>query len=153
MEKTRKRASVVRLFVELIEESIILVFLELKLAFFEIKRHVRCAEKGVVMMALGVGLLLFALITFLATAVAALAVFLPVWLSALIVTLSLAFFGLALLFSGLGNLKDFTLIPMETLERVQDISQKLKQVSARHLEGRSEPERTRRLPGRGHLAQ
>ena len=132
MDKTRKRTSMIRLFAELVEESIILVFLELKLGVFEIKRHVHSAEKGVVMMALGAGLLLFALITFTGTAVAALAIILPVWLSALIVALALTFIGVAFLFSGLGNLKDFSLVPSETLLRIQHIVQKLQKVSAQH---------------------
>jgi len=134
MEKTRnrKRVSVVRLYAELFEESIILVFLELKLAFIEIKRHVHSAENGVVLMAVGAGLLLLGILTCIGTAVAALAVFLPVWLAALAVASALTFFGIAFLFSGLGKMKDFSLIPTETLERIQDISQKLKKVSARH---------------------
>jgi len=120
----------VRLFAELVEESIILVFLEMKLALFEVKKQVRSAEKGTVMMALGAALLLFALVTFVATAVAALAVILPVWLSALIVALTLTFCGVAFLFSGLGNLKEFSFIPAETVLRVQNIVQKLKMASA-----------------------
>jgi hypothetical protein len=132
MEKARKRSSMVRLFAELVEESIILVFLEMKLALFEVKKHIRSAEKGTVMMALGAALLLFALVTFVGTAVAALAVILPVWLSALIVALALTFCGVAFLFSGLGNLKDFSFIPSETLLRVQNIVQKLTVVSAQH---------------------
>jgi len=142
MEKVRRRrVSMIRLFAELIEESIILVFLELKLAVFEIKRNVKSAEKGAVMMVLGGGLLLFGSVTFVATAVAALAIVLPVWLSALIIALGLSFLGFAFLFSGLGHLKDFTLVPLETLERVDDLSQKIKQVSARHQEAEERKER------------
>jgi len=159
MEKirNRKRVSVVRLYAELVEESIILVFVELKLAFFEIKRHIHSAENGVLLMAVGAGLLLLGLLTFIGTAVAALAVFLPVWLSALVVASALAFLGIAFLFTGLGKMKDFSLIPTETLERIQDISQKLKKVSDQHEghepgEGRAHQERTRRSPGRSQAA-
>ena len=162
MEKIRERRfSMIRLFAELIEETIILVFLELKLALFEIKRNIHSAEKGAVMVAGGVGLLAFAGIAFLATAIAVLALILPVWLSALVVSLTLTFLGVAFLFSGLGHLKNFTLIPTETLERVEDIAEKVKKVGARHEEaeqlrseaGRS-PERARRsAPGRGQVAQ
>jgi|GEM_PF-2241036 len=144
MEKVRqKRVSMIRLFAELIEETIILTFLEVKLAAFEIKRNIRSVEKGGAMMAVGGALLLFALVVFIGTAVAALAIVLPVWLSALIVALGLSFFGIAFLFSGLGLLKGFSLIPAETLMRVEDITQKVRKVSARHQEAvaRKEPER------------
>jgi len=144
MEKVRqKRVSMIRLFAELIEETIILTFLEVKLAAFEIKRNIRSAEKGGAMMAVGGALLLFALVVFIGTAVAALAIYLPVWLSALIVALGLGFFGIAFLFSGLGLLKGFTLFPAETLVRVESIAQKVRKVSAQHQEEveRNESER------------
>jgi hypothetical protein len=135
MEKVgQKRISMIRLFAELIEETIILAFLEVKLAASEIKRNIRSAEKGGAMMAIGGGLLFFALVVSIGTAVAALAIVLPVWLSALLVALGLGFFGIAFLFSGLGLLKGFSLIPAETLLRVEDIVQKVRKVSARHQE-------------------
>jgi hypothetical protein len=144
MEKVRqKRVSMIRLFAELIEETIILTFLEVKLAALEIKRNIRSAEKGGAMMAVGGALLLFAMVVFVGTAVAALALFLPVWLSALIVALGLSFFGIAFLFSGLGLLKGFSLFPAETLVRVENIAQKVRKVSAQHQEAvaRTESER------------
>jgi hypothetical protein len=144
MEKVRqKRVSMIRLFAELIEETIILTFLEIKLAALEIKRNIRSAEKGGAMMAVGGALLLFASVVFIGTAVAALALFLPVWLSALIVALGLGFFGIAFLFSGLGLLKGFSLFPAETLVRVENIARKVRKVSAQHQEAvaRTESER------------
>jgi len=144
MEKVRqKRVSMIRLFAELIEETIILTFLEVKLAAFEIKRNIRSAVKGGAMMAVGGVLLFFALVVSIGTAVAALALFLPVWLSALIVALGLGFFGIAFLFSGLGLLKGFSLFPAETLVRVENIAQKVRKVSAQHQEAvaRNESER------------
>ena len=146
----------VRLFAELIEETIILIFLELKLAIYEIKRNVHSAEKGAVMMALGAGLLILAGLTFVGTAVAALAIILPVWLSALLVALGLSFLGVAILFTGLGHLKDFSLIPSETLERVDDITVKIKKVGARReheeREARSGTKRARRSSSRSEAA-
>ena len=157
MDKIRnwKRVSVVRLYAELLEESIILVFVELKLAFFEIKRHIHSAENGVLLMVVGAGLLLFGLLTFIGTAVAALAVFLPVWLFALVAASALALFGIAFLFTGLGKMKDFSLVPTETIDRIQDISQKFKKVGLRHeaITGRAEPERSRRSRARSQAAQ
>jgi fatty acid desaturase len=155
MEKIRKRrVSMVRLFAELIEDTIILIFLELKLALFEIKRNIHSAERGAAMMGAGVGLLICAGLAFIGTAVAVLAEILPVWLSGLIVSLALAFLGVALLFSGLGHLKNFSLIPNETLERVEDITEKVKKVGVRHeeREARSAAPRTRRSPDRSEAA-
>jgi hypothetical protein len=152
MEKARqKRVSMIRLFAELIEETIILTFLEVKLAAFEIKRNIRSAEKGGAMMAVGGALLLFAVVVFIGTAVAALAIFLPVWLSALIVALGLGFFGIAFLFSGLGLLKGFSLIPAETLVRVENIAQKVRKVTAHHQETVARNESGRALD-RGEVA-
>ena len=132
MENFRRRRSMVRLAVELYEEIIVLFFVELKLAAIEIKGNIRSVEKGAAKMVVGAGLLFFAVITFLGTAVAILALFLPTWLSALLVTLTLAFFGVAFFFTGLGNFKHFTLIPSETLQRVHDITNRYKRVGAHH---------------------
>ncbi|HEY5514448.1 MAG TPA: phage holin family protein [Geomonas sp.] len=129
MADVGKGKSIVRLGLELVEESIVLVFLELKLAAVEIKRKVHAAEKGAVLIAAGAGLLLFALITLTGAAVAALATVLPLWLSALIVTAVLAFFGIVFLFSGLGLLKDFSLVPADTLQRIEVVAKKLKEAA------------------------
>lgn len=137
MEKAGKRSSMARLFAELIEAAITLAFLETNRALSEVRKRVRSAEKGTVMVVLGALLLLLALVTFIGTAVAALAVLLPVWLSALIVALTLTFSGVASLFSGLGNLRAFSLIPTETLLRVRHTVQNLT-MAAVHPKGASE---------------
>lgn len=126
MEEAKRRLTMIRLVLELIEEFIVLVFLELKLAAVEIRHHIRSAETGAVLMAVGASLLLFALITCIGSAVAALAIALPLWLSALVVAVSLALIGAALLFTGLGKLKHFSLVPSDTVHRIQVISKKLK---------------------------
>ncbi|GFO56214.1 hypothetical protein GMSM_32210 [Geomonas sp. Red276] len=135
MERSGKRHSIVRLVLELVEQSIVLVFLELKLGVKEIKHNVDSAKTGAVVITLGGALLLFSLVAGTAAAIAALALVLPVWLSALIVTALYLFAGAALLFSGLGKLKHFTLLPRETIERVEAIGRKLKQhAERRHVE-------------------
>jgi hypothetical protein len=126
MEEAKRRISMVRLLLELIEQSIVLVFLELKLAVLEVKHNFLSAKNGAGVLAMGVFLLLFALTTMITTAIAALSIVLPVWLSSLIVTVVLGFFGIAFLLTGLGKLKDFTVIPTETVERVEDIARKLR---------------------------
>src|SRR5690242_10947935 len=112
---SKRRHSMVRLVLELIEQSVVLFFLELKLAALEVKRNVNSAKTGAVLLALGGFLLLFSLLGVMATAVAALAIVLPVWLAALIITASLVGLGGAFLLSGLGKLKHFTLLPKETV--------------------------------------
>lgn len=118
--------SIVRLVLELLEQSIVLVFLELKLAALEVRNNVNSAKNGSVLLAVGGFLLLFSLLAATATAIAALSLVLPVWLSALIVTAGLVFLGAGLLFTGLSKLKHFTLLPKDTLDRVENIGHKLK---------------------------
>jgi hypothetical protein len=142
-----------RLVVDLYEDIVVLLFVELKRAVQEIKHNIGCVEKGAAMMVIGALLFFFALIVFTGTAVAVLALFLSTWLSALIVALGLAFFGIGLFCAGLGHFKDFTLVPRHTVQRVEDIFTEYKQVSAPHRAGHVEPETHRDFPGRGHLAQ
>ncbi|HJV35083.1 phage holin family protein [Geomonas sp.] len=125
-QSQNRHHSMVRLVLELMEQSIVLVFLELKLAALEVRNNVDSAKKGSVLLAVGGFMLLFSLLAATATAIAALSLVLPVWLSALIVTAGLMFLGAGLLFTGLGKLKHFTLIPKDTLDRVENIGHKLK---------------------------
>jgi uncharacterized membrane protein len=154
MDKTGKKQSMVHLVVELFEDIIVLVFIELKRALLEIKHNVGSVEKGAIMMVLGAGLLFFSLLVFIGTTVAVLALYLPAWLAALLVALALTFFGVAFLFTGLGKFKDFTLVPSETLKRVEDISRSYKKVGAGHqlYEEPIIPEQISGSPVRGHSA-
>lgn len=136
MADIKNRASAVKLVFELIEQSIVLFFLELKLGALEIKHNIKSAENGAVFLGLGGFLLLFSLLGLMAAGIAALALVLPVWLSALIVSAVLILAGGALLFMGLSKLKHFTLIPRETVDRVENISKKLKH----HAEERARAE-------------
>jgi hypothetical protein len=137
MAEVKKRVSMIKMVLELVEQSIVLVFLELKLAALEIKRNIDSAKTGAVLLALGGFLLLFSLLGAMATAIAALSLVLPVWLSALIVTAVLVFGGAGLLFAGLSKVKHFTLVPRETVDRIETISHKLK----KHAEQREAEER------------
>lgn len=136
MDDAKRRKSMLKLVLELVEQSIVLVFLEMKLAALEVKRNISSARNGAVFMALGGFLMLFALLTTITTAIAALALVLPVWLSALIVTAVIGGAGAALLFTGLGKLKQFTVVPTETVERVENIAAKLR----KHAEQREREE-------------
>ena len=155
MARIGRKPSTIRLVVELVEEMFVLGYIELKRGLLEIKGHIHAVEKGAGLLVAGAGLLFFATLTFLAAAVAALALVLPTWLAALIVTLGLGFFGVACLLTGLKDFKNFSLVPSETLQRVHDIAGRYKKVSA-HLheleEVRTDPELRRRDPGQGHTA-
>ncbi|OGU06448.1 MAG: hypothetical protein A2075_07805 [Geobacteraceae bacterium GWC2_58_44] len=122
----------VRLVLELIEQFIVLVFLELKLAALEIKRNMNSARNGAVLLGMGAFLLLFAVPVLVATAVAALALALPVWFAALIMAVVLLFVGAAFLMTGLSKVKHFTVVPTDTLDRVESISKKLKKHAEQH---------------------
>lgn len=142
MGEIKNKTSFVRLFLELVEQSIVLVFLELKLAAVEVKHNIDSAKTGAVLLGLGGFLLLFSLLGVMATAIAALALVLPVWLSALIVTAVFLFAGGGLLFVGLSKLKHFTVVPRETVDRVETIAHKLKK-HAEERERREMEERTK----------
>jgi hypothetical protein len=133
VEDVKKRLSMVRLVLELVEQFIVLIFLELKLGVIEIKRNIHSAKTGAVLIVMGAALLLFSLVTGLATAIAALAIVLPVWLSALIVTALLGFVGAGFLFTGLSKVEHFTLVPLDTISRVEEISHKLKKHAEQHV--------------------
>jgi activator of 2-hydroxyglutaryl-CoA dehydratase len=137
MAEIKRRVSMIKLVLELVEQSIVLVFLEMKLAALEIKRNIDSAKTGAMFLGLGGFLLLFSLLGVMTTAIAALSLVLPVWLSALIVTAVLIAGGAALLFTGLSKMKHFTLVPRETVDRVETISHKLK----KHAEKREAEER------------
>jgi hypothetical protein len=137
MAEIKRRVSMVKLVLELVEQSIVLVFLELKLAALEVKHNINSAKTGAALLGLGGFLLLFSLLGVMTTAIAALSLVLPVWLSALIVTAGLVVAGAGLLFTGLSKVKHFSLIPRETVDRVETISNKLK----KHAEQREAEER------------
>ncbi|HJV67253.1 MAG TPA: phage holin family protein [Geomonas sp.] len=141
--QSNHRHSMIRLALELAEQSIVLVFLELKLAALELRRNVASAKNGAVLLALGGFMLLFSLLAAMATAIAALAIVLPVWLSALIVAAGLVLLGGTLLVTGLSKLKHFTLLPRETIGRVENIGRKLKQHAEQHEQAALEAAKAR----------
>jgi len=160
MFRVGSKLSLARMMVELVEEIVMLLFIEVRRGVLEIKHQVKSVEKGAVMVILGVGLLFFGLVTFTGTAVAVLALWLPTWLSALIVALGLTFFGIAFVFSGLAHFKEFSLVPNDTIHRVENIFRDYKKVSAQHhaeVEARARGGRrvqeALRSPGKGAIAQ
>lgn len=78
---------------------------EVQLAVTEMRRRAKGSGAGVVMLAVGVVLLLLGGAAAIAAAIAALALILPVWLSALIVGVVLLLIGAVLAGSGRGRLR------------------------------------------------
>ena len=89
MTETRKRRSTVILILELLRDMAVYIDLELKLAIAEFRRNIGSAKKGIIQMAIGLFLLLLALLLLTCSSIAALAIVLPLWLASLIVGLHL----------------------------------------------------------------
>lgn len=126
MAETRKRRSTVILLFELIRDMTVFIDLELKLAIAEFRRNIGSAKKGIIQLAIGLFLLLLALLVFTCSAIAALAIVLPLWLASLIVGAFYAMLGLLLALAGKNRLGKSSPLPTESLERIRTVSRKLR---------------------------
>jgi len=126
MAEPRKRRSMVILILELLRDMMVFIDLEVKLAIAEFKRNIGSAKKGVTQMAIGLFLLLLALLLFTCSAVAALAIALPLWLASLIVGAFYATLGLWLTLAGKNRLSKSSPLPKESFERIRTVSRKLR---------------------------
>ena len=126
MGETKKRTSIVILLFELLRDFTVFIELELKLAIAEFRRNIRSAKRGAIQMAIGLFLLLLSLLFLTCSAIAALAVFLPLWLASLIVGALYAASGLCFVLAGKSRLSKDSLLPRESFERIRSVSRKLK---------------------------
>jgi hypothetical protein len=126
MTDTKKRRSTLILFFELLRDITVFIDLELKLAIAEFKRNIGSAKRGVIQVAIGLFLLLLALLVFTCSAIAALAIVLPLWLASLIVGAFYAASGLWFLLAGKNRLSKAPPLPTESIERIRAVSRKLK---------------------------
>lgn len=127
MGETKKRTSIVILLFELLRDFIVFIELELKLAIAEFRRNIRSAKLGVIQMAIGLFLLLLSLLILTCSAIAALAIVLPLWLASLIVGALFAVSGLCFILTGKNRLSKYSLLPRESFERIRSVSRKLKE--------------------------
>jgi hypothetical protein len=103
---------------------------EVEFAKVEVSKQMAHARKGVILLAVG-GILGFSgFLVLLAAAVAALALVVPLWLSALLIGLAISGTGVILLLSGKNELKPENLKPQKTIDVVkEDISWMKSQLS------------------------
>ena len=126
MTETKERRSTLILLFELIRDITVFIDLELKLAIAEVRRNIGAAKRGVIQVAIGLFLLLLALLVLSCSAIAALAIVLPLWLASLIVGALYAVSGLWFLLTGKNRLSKAPPLPTESLERIREVSRKLK---------------------------
>jgi hypothetical protein len=126
MMETKKRRSTLILLFELLRDITVFIDLELKLAIAEFRRNVGSAKRGVIQVAIGLFLLLLALLVFTCSAIAALAIVIPLWLASLIVGAFYAASGLWFFLAGKNRLSKAPPLPMESIERIRAVSRKLK---------------------------
>jgi hypothetical protein len=126
MTDTKKRRSTLILLFELLRDITVFIDLELKLAIAEFRRNVGSAKRGVIQVAIGLFLLLLALLVFTCSAIAALAIVIPLWLASLIVGAFYAASGLWFFLAGKNRLSKAPPLPTESIERIRAVSRKLK---------------------------
>jgi hypothetical protein len=126
MTETKKRKSMLILLYELLRDIMVFIDLELKLAIAEVRRNIGSAKRGVIQMAIGLFLLLLALLLFTCSAIAALAIFLPLWLAFIMVGALYAASGLWFFLTGKNRLSKASPLPTESIERIRAVSRELK---------------------------
>lgn len=125
MTETKKRRSTVMVFLDLLREMVVFINLELNLAVAEIKRNIRSAMRGGILIVTGLFILLLGLLTLTCSLIAALAMLIPLWLAALAVGMLFVATGLWLLATGKKRVVDASPVPRESLKRVRIVSKKL----------------------------
>jgi len=118
--------SIGELFSELANETGTLIRQEMSLATAEMTGKLTRAGKNAAFVAAGGAVGFAAFLTLLAAVVAGLSYFMPVWLSALIVSLVVGAVAFYLISSSLAALKRTSLTPDETVETLKEDAQWLK---------------------------
>lgn len=127
MADGREERSISVLFRQLIREFQALIRENLDLARLEIMEKTSCARKGATLAAIGGAILHAGLLVFLAAAVCALALVLPLWAAALIVGAFVCFVGAVILASGIRSIKKASTPPSLTIETLKKEKRWLKQ--------------------------
>jgi hypothetical protein len=126
MAEAKKRKSTVIALFDLLRDVTVLIDLELKLAIAEVRRNIGSAKRGVILMTIGLFLLLMSLLILTWSAIAALAIVLPLWLASLAVGALFAASGLWFVLTGKNRLSKASPLPRESIERTRSLSRKLK---------------------------
>ncbi|GIV96895.1 MAG: hypothetical protein KatS3mg057_1552 [Herpetosiphonaceae bacterium] len=120
MEKQREDRSLGELFGELSREMTTLVREEVELAKAEMSQKVSRIGMQIGYIAAGGALAYAGLLAIVAAAIVALALILPLWLSALLIGLLLAGVGYYLYQRGMSTLKQTELTPRKTIETLKE---------------------------------
>lgn len=119
-EKRPGEMNVIELFLLLVREAGGLVRSHMRLASTEIRKKVGRAGMYVAFLAAGVIILYLCLLAAVASAVVVLAIFVPLWVSAVVVTLVLLLAGGVLSLAALSKLKKMDWRPSKTIEAFKE---------------------------------
>ncbi|MFW6067203.1 MAG: phage holin family protein [Myxococcota bacterium] len=108
---------------ELLAESSALIRGEVMLASREIQGNISKVERGVAAMSVGAAVFHGGMLAVMTSAILALSLIWPAWLSALIVGVAVALLGLALLAAGQRKARSEGLVPRETMRSMQETGQ------------------------------
>lgn len=120
MQQSREDRSLGELFSELSRETSTLFRQEIALAKTEMTEKATTVGKNVGFLAVGGAVAYAGFLVLLGALVVILALFLPWWLSALIVGVIVAAVGYALVQKGLSTLKQVDMAPRETIESLKE---------------------------------
>lgn len=120
MQQSREDRSLGELFSELSRETSTLFRQEIALAKTEMTEKATTVGKNVGVLAVGGAVAYAGFLVLLGAIVVILALFLPWWLSALIVGFVVAAVGYALVQKGLSTLKQVDMAPRETIETLKE---------------------------------
>ena len=125
-----KEPGIFELLGRLPEQASLLVRSEVALAKAEMGAKIKEVVKDSVMVAIGAVVLYLGLLSAIATIIIVLAIFIPLWVSALIITLVLLIGGGVLALVGIGGFKKLKLKPTRTIETLKENIRWLRQQTA-----------------------
>jgi hypothetical protein len=120
MDRQQDDRSLGDLFAELSHEMSTLVRQEVTLAKTELSQKAATAGRNVGFLAVGGAVAYAGFLALLAAAAIILALFLPLWLAALIVGVIVTAVGAALVQKGLSTLRQMELVPKETVQTLKE---------------------------------
>jgi hypothetical protein len=120
MHQRRDEPSLGELFSDLTREMTTLVRQEVRLATTEIGQKSSVIGKNVAFLAVGGAIAYAGLLAIIAAVIMIFAVFVPWWLSALIVGIGIAGVGYFLVQKGIDSLKEIDLTPKQTLRTIKE---------------------------------
>lgn len=120
MEQQREERSLGELFAELARETSSLVRQEVDLAKTEVTQKATRAGRHVGVIGAGAAVAYAGLLAIIAALILGIGLFIPLWLSALIVGLAVAIIGYVVIQTGLSALKRADLTPHETIESLKE---------------------------------